>query len=85
MSMPRVPLPLPPAEARCSSETCPRTSACARRRAQIDQGSPLQDYSIDAGWSAPVCGGWVDLGTLARRTATPPQPPRRFPYPTQTD
>lgn len=80
MSMPRVPLPLPVVEPRCSSDACPRTSDCARRRANIEQGSPLQDYSIATGWIAEVCAGFVDLHTLKREAPEKPRPAAK-PFP----
>lgn len=80
MSMPRVPLPLPVTEPRCSSDACPRTSDCARRRATVEHGSPMQDYSAVAAWAAHFCAGFIDLGSLHQAEKVPAVRPIK-PYP----
>ena len=82
MSMPRVPIPLPPAESRCSSDACPRTSQCARRRASVEMGSPMQDYSQTANWDSQRCAGFVDMSSLRREQTEKPRQAAK-PYPSE--
>lgn len=81
MSMHRVPLPLPATEPRCSSDACPRTSICARRRATVEM-APMQDYTtLSTPWLAERCSGFIDLRGL--KAPVPEAVVRKAkPYPT---
>lgn len=81
MSVPRVSLPLPIDEPRCSSDACPRTSQCARRLASVEIGARMQDYTMmSTPWYAAMCSGFVDLASL--RALAPLLPTRQIkPYP----